>query len=238
MSRKRHLILVFILSLLRAGGAPVFSVHGRVYEANSRDGIPDLTLKLIPANDVKAPALTTASDRTGAYTFNATVPGRYLLEAYYGVTLVAREVIYLDRDLVRDIGLQRALSAPGDARTEVSVAADRPWTDTGVVVQKGDVFHFVATGQIHWDTAKDATADPNGNLKKLSAKLGSKFAYPVPGVGAGGLIARVGKGTPFRIGAEAIKAMPESGTLYLGINYNFFSNNSGTFHVDIVRSLP
>jgi hypothetical protein len=54
-------------------------------------------------------------------------------------------------------------------------------------------------------------------------------------MGAGGLIARVGKDKPFKIGAKAELAMPASGALFLGVNDNFFDNNKGEFHVTITK---
>jgi hypothetical protein len=123
----------------------------------------------------------------------------------------------------------------GDEPHELLVAANRPWTDTGIFVQKGEVISFVASGEIRWGSAADATAGPEGSLKKLSAKLGSALVYPIHGMGAGGLIARVGKDKPFKIGAKAELAMPASGALFLGVNDNFFDNNKGEFHVTITK---
>ncbi len=224
------LVLFVLLTLLRAAAARLI---GKVYDEKTQEGIPDLTLKLIPPQRAKVPELTTGTDHTGQFSFKDAVPGKYLLEIYYGLTIVHREVIFLEGELKKSIPLRREHAAQ-NAR-ESSVPANRPWTDTRIVVQKGEVISFVAAGEIRWGSGADATAGPDGSPKKLRARLGS---YPLPDVGAGGLIARVGKARPFKIGTHATIAMPDSGPLYLGINDNFFSGNSGAFHVTITRSSP
>ena len=128
----------------------------------------------------------------------------------------------------------------GDAARprEVTVAATHPWTDAEIIVKKGEMISFAAAGQIHWGNGADETSDADGDRKKFRARVGAALVYPIRGMGAGGLIARVGNGKPFKIGAVAKTLMPDSGELYLGINDIDFSNNSGEYHVTITRSSP
>lgn len=55
------------------------------------------------------------------------------------------------------------------------------------------------------------------------------------GLGAGGLIGRIGTGKPFRIGSKNTLPTQEAGKLYLGINDNVFGDNSGEFRVTVIR---
>src|ERR1700733_2113766 len=108
MRAKQYFVLLFFVSLalLRAGEA---HLSGKVYDESNKEGIPDYTVKLIPPSDAKVPELTTATDQSGKFNFKVAVAGRYLLEVYYGVTLVHRQVIVLDGELRKDIPLQRTI---------------------------------------------------------------------------------------------------------------------------------
>jgi hypothetical protein len=58
---------------------------------------------------------------------------------------------------------------------------------------------------------------------------------PLPTVSAGALIGRVGNGQPFGIGDQAGVPMPLDGLLYLAVNDDERSDNSGEFIVSIRR---
>jgi len=109
----------------------------------------------------------------------------------------------------------------------INVAANQPWTDTGMTVKKGDRVYFSSNGQIMVGPGFVATVDG-------SATAGSRAGLPVPAMPAGGLIARVDNGAPFPIGAnsQAI-VMPANGRLYVGINDDNFGDNSGFFAVTV-----
>ena len=83
------------------------SLEGTVFDAVSRQGIPSLTLKLIPPTDSPIPVRATFTDGLGRYRFPNVEPGRYLLEAHQGSTLVYREVVTLQQVTRKDIGLKR-----------------------------------------------------------------------------------------------------------------------------------
>ena len=69
------------------------------------------------------------------------------------------------------------------------VEPNRPWTDTGLSVRKGERLFFTATGEIRW-AASGTTSGPDG----INGLVGWR-------VGRGGLIGRVGDaGKPFAIG--------------------------------------
>jgi hypothetical protein len=58
---------------------------------------------------------------------------------------------------------------------------------------------------------------------------------PLPTVAAGGLIGRIGNGAPFAIGDQASVPMPNAGLLYLAVNDDELSDNSGAFIVQLGR---
>ncbi len=124
-----------------------------------------------------------------------------------------------------------AVPTPG---TGTTVNANQPWTDTGIIVSKGDRVSFNASGRIRIieGSGSEATAGPDGS----SGFPGKRTRYPVPTMAVGGLIGRVGNGSAFAIGTNTQPiAMPDGGHLFLGINDDNFADNSGSFIVSIVR---
>jgi hypothetical protein len=111
----------------------------------------------------------------------------------------------------------------------VRVEANRPWTDTRLVVREGERFAFVTTGTVSF--IKGQSIGPEGHS---ATQPGADF--PVRDIPVGGLIARIGSGPAFPIGSsqEPI-AMPAGGRLFLGVNDNYHADNSGVFNVQIHR---
>ena len=89
---------------------------------------------------------------------------------------------------------------------------------------------FTTTGEIQLSDNPNDIANGNG------AKDGRKAANaPIKAAAAGALIARVGNGAPFPIGANTEPVtMPANGILFLGVNDDGFADNRGNFQV-IVR---
>jgi hypothetical protein len=116
--------------------------------------------------------------------------------------------------------------APGAVRVE----ANQAWTNTGVMVKRGDRVVFRATGQINWGQGADQTAGPDGNASLTSRN------YPVPVMPVGGLIGKVGNSAPFPIGSNSQPiVMPANGQLMLGVNDNDLGDNSGFFSVVVIK---
>jgi hypothetical protein len=118
-------------------------------------------------------------------------------------------------------------AAPAGA---ILVPGNQAWTTSGLAVRKGDRIAFSATGDIM--IAANASSGIGGSPAATSASI----RYPVFNSPVGALIARVGKGTPFIIGAntQAI-TMPINGQLMLGVNDDHFEDNSGTYTVMLTR---
>jgi len=108
----------------------------------------------------------------------------------------------------------------------VLVQANQEWNDAGITVKKGDRVSFSTSGQISYGQGMTAGPDGDGTLRRPD--------YPVAAMPVGGLIGRVGNGTPFPIGANAQPiVMPNAGRLMLGVNDNEMGDNSGAFTVAV-----
>jgi hypothetical protein len=118
------------------------------------------------------------------------------------------------------------ISTPG-----LVLSATQKWTNTKVTVPAGDELGISADGQI---TASPAgTVGPAGDPSCTPARNYPGRAFPAPGLPCYSLIARIGNGTPFEVGTSALITAAASGVLFLGINDNSFSGNSGSWNVKI-----
>jgi hypothetical protein len=110
------------------------------------------------------------------------------------------------------------------------VNAKQQWTSTGLIVRRGEQLTFNTTGEIMFGPGPDDGATPAG------AKSGRMDnAVPLPRTMVGALIGRIGNGEPFAIGNQTTVGMPASGQLFLGVNDNNLTDNSGEFRVEITR---
>ncbi len=116
------------------------------------------------------------------------------------------------------------MPAPAGA---IRVRATERWVDTGVDVRKSQFVGFVTTGEVQLSAdAADKASSPGRDRTAPTA--------PMPAIRAGALIGRVGpNGQPFAIGNQASVPMPENGRLYLAVNDDELSDNSGAFEVVI-----
>ena len=80
---------------------------GRIYEAGTKTGIGDLTVRLIPPRDVKKPEKVTTTDEDGKFRFTDLSGDKYLLEVYQGLTLLYREVIEGKENTPKEIPLKK-----------------------------------------------------------------------------------------------------------------------------------
>jgi hypothetical protein len=114
----------------------------------------------------------------------------------------------------------------------VTVPANVRWQSTGLFVRRGENIQISADGTIYLRTGSDDAAQPAGSLSGRTAP-----GAPVAGALAGALIGSVGdRGTPFGIGNQAMVTMPAAGELFLGVNDDELSDNSGAFTVRLTRT--
>jgi len=116
----------------------------------------------------------------------------------------------------------------------VTIPGNRAWVDTGIDLDADVTLEIAAEGQITF--RKNQLVGPDGN-RSYNA---SDVIYPVNNSGVGALIAKIRyqNGTdsaPRFIGAQSIKRVGSSeyGRLFLGINDNNTSDNTGSYSVTI-----
>ena len=114
------------------------------------------------------------------------------------------------------------------AGATLTIPANRQWTATNMRVTQGETIKFQVTGEIHF-TANDVAISAGSLAQKFVA------GAPIPTAFAGALIGRIDNGQPFGIGNLASVRMPASGTLYLGINDDNLSDNTGQFQAVLSR---
>ena len=104
------------------------------------------------------------------------------------------------------------------------VSATQQWTDSGVDVRVGQTIYFAADGRIRW--GRDRQDGPAGERNSPSNPN-----RPMGNRNAAALIGRIGNDM-FFIGEDTGPVrMRSSGRLYLGINDDVLTDNSGNFRV-------
>ena len=123
-----------------------------------------------------------------------------------------------------------AASAAAVPEGSVRVQANQQWTATNMMIRRGDRVLFTAEGEIQLSGDADDKASANGSLKGRTAGNA-----PMPSVLAGALIGRIGNGAPFAIGNQSLPLpMPGDGPLWLGINDDQVSDNTGALVVRVL----
>jgi hypothetical protein len=123
-----------------------------------------------------------------------------------------------------------ATGTSGANSASVQVPANQQWVPTGFTVRRGETLHFNATGEVMWSPDAADRATPRG------APTGRRSGRPQVGNAPGGaLVARVENGQPFLIGNQGSVRMPANGQLFLGVNDDIFTDNTGDFFVTISR---
>jgi len=143
----------------------------------------------------------------------------------------------------RGTGLGRSRDRlPGDVRrnrepteTSIDVAATSRGTDSGVEVRAGDQITFTATGTIVAGRRIGSVGPEGAATSGFGSIVGTR---PVPSSGAGALIAYIRttdgqSSTPFLIGSSLTYTATADGRLYLAVNDDNYSDNSGSFTVKI-----
>jgi hypothetical protein len=115
----------------------------------------------------------------------------------------------------------------------IAVRGDRTWTPTGIRVRRGERVSLRSSGEIRLSESENDTATVNGSVIGRYAPNS-----PLPRTLAGALIGRIGTGQPFGIGSQATLTMPGDGELFLGVNDDVSSDNSGEFQVEVRGGQP
>jgi hypothetical protein len=107
---------------------------------------------------------------------------------------------------------------------QVVVSSDQQWIDSGVDVRSGQTIFFEAQGKVRW--GRDRQDGPAGERNSPSNPN-----RPMGNRNAAALIGRIGNDM-FFIGDEAGPVrMRSGGRLFLGVNDDVLTDNSGNFRV-------
>lgn len=114
----------------------------------------------------------------------------------------------------------------------IAVPANQAWTATGITVRQGEVLTFNTTGEARLSNDPADIAGSAGSKSQRKAPANA----PIPGALAGALVGRVGSnGEIIAIGDQTRVTMPAAGQLFLGINDDHVTDNSGGFRVNVQR---
>ena len=111
------------------------------------------------------------------------------------------------------------------------------WVDTGITVVAGEAITISANGQVYigaiglgQPNISDYQTPAGDPTTTTAAQTGFAGAFAAPGLVPWSLVGRIGSsGTPFEVGSGSAIAAPTSGRLYLSVNDNNFSDNSGSW---------
>ena len=115
----------------------------------------------------------------------------------------------------------------GMREKQVNVTARESWSDTGIDVRAGQQIYFVATGETRWGPNRRDGAAGERNSPYNAGR-------PLPDRPAAALIGRIGERDVFFIGADTMPFRVRStGRLYLGVNDDVLTDNTGALRVTI-----
>jgi hypothetical protein len=115
----------------------------------------------------------------------------------------------------------------GMRERQTIVSGDVAWNDSGIDVRAGQTIYFESQGQVRWGRdRRDGPAGERNSPSNPNRPMGNR--------NAAALIGKVGNGSTdyFFIGDEVGPVrMRSAGRLYLGINDDVLTDNSGNFRV-------
>ena len=118
------------------------------------------------------------------------------------------------------------------------VPGTQKWTATRVIVSSGDQVGLTASGQVYVDPGYPQGPAGNPACTPATNYASASRTFPAPDLQCWSLVARIGNGPPFEVGASTLVAVT-TGRLYLGVNDGDFSDNSGRWIVNIkIGGLP
>lgn len=108
----------------------------------------------------------------------------------------------------------------------LTVPGTQEWTDTGVTVAAGDRVGITASGQVYIDPS--FPVGPDGDQACTPSVDHPGGPFPAVNLPCWSLVGRIGDGTPFEIGTS-ILVVASAGRVYLGVNDDNFTDNSGNW---------
>ena len=112
--------------------------------------------------------------------------------------------------------------------SQIKVQSNADWQDTRITLKKGDTVNFAASGTYQYERNAKSTSGPNGITESTGHKP------PCPKLPPCALIGRIGFGELFEVGSEKQIVAQAMGQLYLRVNEQPVTDNSGALDVEIV----
>jgi len=132
-------------------------------------------------------------------------------------------------------GTQRSVLYPEGL--SVTVPGLSMWTDTSLNLRAGQSFTVTATGDIQFSYASHG--GPAAEGADCASQERPSLSWVAPGLRCHSLLGRIGdKGRMFEIGSGGHFVADASGRLYLGVNDNYFPDNSGSWTARISIDHP
>lgn len=115
------------------------------------------------------------------------------------------------------------------------VSATRAWADTGVEVAAGIKLGISAGGTV--DIGHAHPVDPTGDQSCVPRSTYPRVSPPfiASDLHCWSLVARIGDAAPFEVGKATTTMVATSGRLYLSMNDNTFTRNSGSWTANIKK---
>ena len=112
----------------------------------------------------------------------------------------------------------------GMREKQTIVSADVAWNDTGIDVRAGQTVYFEAAGQVRWGRdRRDGPAGERNSPSNPNRPMGNR--------NAAALIGKIGNDMFFIGDDTGPVRLRSSGRLYLGVNDDVLTDNSGNFRV-------
>jgi hypothetical protein len=126
-------------------------------------------------------------------------------------------------------------------------ALSTEWHDTGIAVTAGEQVTISATGTVSISTG-DIVIDgqhvqfetPGGDSDLTTTEITDQdhLAFLAPGLTPYSLVGQIDGGTPFEVGGATTFTATGTGELYLSINDNNFTDNSGDWNASVTLTAP
>jgi hypothetical protein len=114
------------------------------------------------------------------------------------------------------------------------IPGTQKWTDTGVTLYAGDRLAIRAVGTIYINSAHPVSPSGASSCTPTANYASESSSFPASRLPCWSLIARIGTGPPFEVGTS-VHVIATAGRLYLGVNINSYTGNTGNWTVNIEK---
>jgi serine/threonine protein kinase len=127
-------------------------------------------------------------------------------------------------------------AAPTDNSVMIAVTASKAWTDTGVNLERWQLFTVNASGTMTFYYGDRVGGGPEGTVEDCT-HIPHQLEFIATNLSCHSLIGRIGlSGEIFEVGSGGTFTADRAGRLWLGVNDNQFGDNSGSWTAKIKLS--